>query len=255
MTDKNRADQAKDLAKKGLSFAQTEGAKALEQAKEKAKEVAEAQAQKKESSSLDGTPMRPRTHPKHTIIQSENEEIAEFTVPAMRTGWWWKILLFIVIGIPVLGALSTGLGFYQEEERVFRNTTMVWKFSIGRAIFWGIVLFGGTIFALWKSIYKKLKISVTPTRLKVNEFLFDRQHNPRFGIGFTEKGGNAFNPAMAFTGLQTVRVQYGQWGENLPYLIPELWAVEYLTWANTFLDKVQVPKQATIKDGHRKQAF
>lgn len=104
-----------------------------------------------------------------------------------------------------------------------------------------------------------MNVRVDRETIDVNGMLFDRKHTEGFRIGYKVEGsGDQVESWDAKgVGFKTLRLSYGPWGEDLPYMANAYHAIEYVNWMNAIIAEVGKPAPAAtdVGSGRREQAF
>ncbi|MBL4852481.1 MAG: hypothetical protein JKY90_09450 [Gammaproteobacteria bacterium] len=194
--------------------------------------------------------MKVRPHPVGTKIITETKDKAVFTIRAMHA----THLALVIMASSTLfwfGALGAIGGAMELSYDAYGNPIM--PEAGGSNMFRNILLIAFLAWIVWRIGFPRVKFIVTQSSIQIGSRLFERSLAGLVVAGYTtttpeiEKG-----TSMSFI---VPRLQYGQWGENLPYMFNPFMATEYIIWANQMIDSVGVSKEKTTKDGHRKQAF
>lgn len=122
------------------------------------------------------------------------------------------------------------------------------------------------LFSMWlhRITHPKIIIRVTPSEIEVGDLKFSRADFHGFRIGGTESGkesqGSDWDPSalghnqLVWTAL---RPKIGDWGEELPYMVPKSVAHDYVIWLNELVAYVGAPppKATAPEEGRREQRF
>lgn len=93
-----------------------------------------------------------------------------------------------------------------------------------------------------------LEIRATPSQLRVGHMVFDRAYYRGMRLGYSDPNESIKAKAFGFGigegwgGGIALRVAYGRWGENTPYLINGYYAVSYINWMNEQIAAVGAPE-------------
>lgn len=188
-----------------------------------------------------------RSTPKGTVIKrnSKDEFIAE--IKCALEFWFWVAPVTIFIIFILLTPFTISMIFS-------------WNPTIKIL---GVILLLGSIGALVFSIVRTrfwVKVIVQKDAIKFGDKTYDRQHFGGMRIGYSiETDDNAlkndfFDKSM---GMSALRLCYGRWGEDLPYLVNKYHAAEIVIWLNEHIDAVgaPAPRENAPSEGRRKQTF
>jgi len=194
--------------------------------------------------------MKVRPHPIGTKIFKETPEEAIFTIRAMHTTHLVLAIIFstVIVWLFILGAVS---GAMELSYDAYGNP--IAPEAGGSHFFRNILIVILLAWTVWRIGFPRVKFIVTQSNIQIGSRLFERSLAGLFVTGYNMKTPEIEQgSSMSFV---VPRLQYGQWGENLPYMFQPFYAIEYIIWANQMIDSVAVPKKKTTKDGHRKQKF
>lgn len=193
-----------------------------------------------------GTPVTPRSTPKGTrIIQQSPDQITLGIRYVMR--FWWPylpigMLIFTVFAVPVIGGFIAAI-----------------TGAIGFPVFLFLASIVGTIFAFTQT-RGEVQVIVQPDKMKFGAKTYDRKYYNGMRLGYQiATDDNAlkndfFDKSM---GMSALRLTYGPWGEDLPYLVNSYHAAEIVTWMNPLIDAVGAPppRENAPSEGRREQSF
>lgn len=194
--------------------------------------------------------MKVRPHPVGTKIITETKDEAVFTMRAMHVTHLVLGMLAssLIIWLFILGAVG---GIMELSYDAYGNP--VAPEAEGSHFFRNILIVILLAWTVWRIGFPRVKFIVTQSNIQIGSRLFERSLAGLFVTGYNMKTPEIEQgSSMSFV---VPRLQYGQWGENLPYMFQPFYAIEYIIWANQMIDSVAVPKKKTTKDGHRKQKF
>ena len=187
-----------------------------------------------------------RSSPKGTIVKrsSKDEFVAEIKC-VLRFWFWFAPAVAISLSILVL-PFSLIL-------------VMAWDPMIQTL---GVVLIVASIgavgLAFWRTRFW-VKVVAHREAIKFGERTYDRKHYTGMRIGYSIDGDSTlkndfFDQSMGMTAL---RLAYGRWGEDLPYLVNKYHAPEIVIWLNEHIDAVGAPppRENAPSEGRREQSF
>lgn len=196
---------------------------------------------------MDGVNQHPRSTPKGTSLSRHTNDEAILSIRCVRQFWWWAG--------PTAAAVFSGFVIPFAVVLIFASFD-----TEANAIGW-ILLFA-CIFGLFISYQTTrvwLEIIIHKDKISVGNRVFDRAHTSGFRTGYsidTEDGlkNDFMDQSMGFSGL---RLSYGPWGEDLPYLVNKYHSAEILVWLNAIMDNVGKPEPAAqdLEAGRKKDTF
>jgi len=203
-----------------------------------------------------GATLEPRPMPAGAKIHYQGEDGVKLSVPGYRRNFalWLTGLIgfFWFVGIPAIMFLpfTRGTGRYGQA----------WA---DRSWFWTIVLvmmLAG--FCVWAFRFLKPRVVITArdNRVRVASgdgegVVFDTAHYSGMRKGFEMKSGKVKDQAGLgiFTGL---RVGYGEWGEETPFMFQKMRGLEYIIWMNGMIEPVVTGGAVHESEfGEREQSF
>jgi hypothetical protein len=204
-----------------------------------------------------------RQHPKGTklIIQGRNDVHLQFKA-AVR--FWWKfyyVMLAVCVGATFFGGL-VGFGVAMSNlssmarRGVFTDPGSI-EIYIGAII--GFVIAVIPTIYVYRWTHPWVDVHADSKSIKVATFRFDRRYYGGFRVGYelqTTVGmlKNDFHDIDL--GLQGLRFCYGQWGEDLPYLVSKYHANEIVMWINQKIAETEPKATAPVTEsGQRPQRF
>lgn len=172
-----------------------------------------------------------RSSPKGTRLETQTEDTVVLRFRAAIRFWW--MLPYVLLGITAFGSLPLGLfiGTYMNPSGYAAGFNQFFSASL----FWTpVVLLGLTIFS-WYATTPWVTVVANRKHILVGPYYFSRDHYSGVRIGYeiqTTSGilKNGFDDLSL--GLQGIRVGYGPWGEDLPYLVNKYHASEIVLWLN-----------------------
>lgn len=179
-----------------------------------------------------------RRSPKGTSIGTANRQKAVFHVKSAIRFWHWiapiiaSILSFFII-LPLFTVLGAIIG-----DDSFLG--LFFGMLIGVAATIGLAITAHNHFRPW------VKVHVTPDEIIYGDTRYDRKHSSGLVLGYEVKSegdlkNHFFDQSM---GLSALRLTYGRWGEDLPYLVNKYHAAEIVIWMNEIIAAVGAPEPA-----------
>jgi|TARA_B100000519_G_C14258826_1_gene446488 hypothetical protein len=161
------------------------------------------------------------------IHHAPDGEKVKVSLPCARYYWVFLPYAFVLIGSPViLGAgFSMGFGFT-------RNYTPYWQ-PIPLLIALGI---WAALFVLTLRIgYPRIVFEATRDGVTIGKYKFDWDNLGGLRLGYSAGGKEMAREQWGHTGL---RMTYGAWGFDLPYMTPSYYAAAYVVWVNMLFDTI-----------------
>lgn len=160
------------------------------------------------------------------------------TIPtALRTWWVFGVLVigalwFFVLPLGI--ALGIDAGGFDNRGRLIQPS-----FSWTPGIFTAIVL-AAVSYGIWRAVFPRIKIQVDREVIQVGKYRYtwDTASGMRVGysIGGVERSSEEGVLWVKFTGM---RMAYGQWGHDLPYMTNTYYSVAYAAWINQLLETIK----------------
>ena len=198
-----------------------------------------------------------RPMPAGAKIHYQAQDGVKLSVPGYRRSMVkWSLLFAAIFFFVVIPALTFG-------------TVHTWQGSYGntysdRNWFMTIVLFGSVPFLfIWAYRFLKPRIVIIARGDRIcvaggnseDGMIFDTKHYSGMAQGHEMKSGKVKDQTGLgfFTGL---KVTYGNWGEETPFMFQKGRGVEYLLWMNALIEPVVTGGAVHESElGERAQAF
>jgi len=205
-----------------------------------------------------------RDHPKGTELVHQTEGTVTLKFKAAIRFWWKLIFLMIpmTLAAPFVGAfIGAALAIAEQQRRYdlgeYRNTDIgAWSFQGG--VWITIMMITATI-AVFYWTRPWVTVFADRVHIRVGDLRFSREHFGWLRLGYEiETSGallkNDFHDLDI--GLQGLRLVYGPWGEDLPYLVNKYHANEIVLWINTKIAETAPPQPTPVAtSGDRPQSF
>jgi len=194
----------------------------------------------------------PRSTPKGTTLVKQSDDEVIMTVRYVLQFWWpWlpvALLAFTIVGAAPLGSFI-GVAISDWDSNRVPGTVMV--FVLGSLI--------ATIIA-YRNTRGEVPIVAQADKIKVGDKVFDRRHYGGMRMGYTVESDDGalkndfLDQQMGYAAL---RLSYGRWGEDLPYLVNKYHAPEIVIWMNELIDSMGAApaKDVDAAKGLRGQIF
>lgn len=184
----------------------------------------------------------PRETPNGTMLLEASSEKARIRVKSAIRYWCWVLpgalsIASLLIGIP----LGAAIGY-----SIFEDNPNSWQLNPVSYMVWGSIITTGLFIAV--AVYSFFAtrpwvlITIDPKTIRYGSYKFDRRYHEGMQIGYetgeTELKNSFFDQSF---GAQTLRLTYGPWGEDLPYLVNSYHAPEIVIWMNRIIENVGAP--------------
>ena len=175
------------------------------------------------------------------------------SLPCARYGWWFIPLLFAIFGaIPTL-ILAWALGWGTTLDRYGMPSGMYWTAT---PMIIASVILVILIFILLRTAYPRISIIATADEVTIGKLKFNWEHLHGLRLGYMAGGKERELRQGPFHGL---RMSYGPWGYDLPYMAREYYAAAYVVWVNMMLQTIDhVPFEGrvnSLEEGFKKDLF
>ncbi|WP_424991316.1 hypothetical protein [Fluviibacterium sp. S390] len=182
-----------------------------------------------------------RDVPQGTMIVSRTADQAVLKVKSAIRFWCWFLpttfFVLAVLSVPVGSAV--GFMIYTEQGRGFRGDPASF-------VMWGALIPAGIClliaFMTYGSTRPWVLVAITPDTIRYGDATYDRDHSRGMRIGYTSDETQLKSSFLAPSfGVQTLRLTYGRWGEDLKYMVDKYHAPEIVIWMNEIIDSVGAP--------------
>lgn len=176
-----------------------------------------------------------RKTPKGVVLVSASADKAVFTVKSVVRFWFW------FLPIAFLAASFTIVPF-------IGSMVMATNRNIGPQmgiIFPVLLTLAAAIFAYVRT-RPNVMFSVTPNLIQYGTTKYDRKHYSGMQTGYSVQSREGLKNDVfdiAAGNLTALRLTYGRWGEDLPYLVNGYHAAEIVNWMNEIIDGVGAPQR------------
>lgn len=192
-----------------------------------------------------------RSSPKGTRVETQSEGSVTLCFKAAIRFWWplpyAVIVCAVVVGLPLGWILGATLRSPFEPYN-------------GGPLFWTIAIFAAATVASFRLTRPWVKLVANKRYIHIGPYYFDRDHYGGMRVGYELQTGasvlkNDFHDLSI--GLQAIRLTYGPWGEDLPYLVNGYHANAIVLWLNLMIASVDEPPvgPTSSEHGKRTQAF
>ncbi|WP_065332291.1 hypothetical protein [Tritonibacter mobilis] len=197
-----------------------------------------------------------RQSPVGTVLLSQNSDRAIMQVQVAIQFWCWFAPVFFCIAAFFAAPIGSFIGV------AIANSTMSYgRASFGMAAsygFWGATLaVCACLIAALVAYFKtrpELHIVAEKDFIRFGTMKFDRQYTDVIVI---KENSNETSLTKGITkpksGVTALRLSYGPWGEDLPYLVDSYYADEIVIWMNDIIAAVgaEQPSEHDSKEGKK----
>lgn len=188
-----------------------------------------------------------RPHPRFADLSefSKGESFTASVPTVIKT--WWVVGLFAIAAlwltiIPMLIVWSTRGWYTDNRGNFFEASFSYTSFLLGVA-----VLLAAT-YAILRAIFPRITITATRDGISVGKYRYswDNAEGLRAGysVGGVEKSDEQGFFWFKYKGL---RMAYGQWSHDLPYMVSDYYSAAYVVWVNQLLETIQTNPE-TVND-------
>jgi hypothetical protein len=181
--------------------------------------------------------------------------------------FWWKVpylLIPVCLAAPFIGATVAGwMAAEAASNRSYEDNQRYGYIDVAEAAFQGGLWLTIAMIALAIAIFffsrPWVRLHADHGTIQVGGMRFDRGQFGGMRIGYEiETGGamlkNDFHDLDI--GLQGLRLVYGPWGEDLPWLVNRYHAPAIVLWMNVQIDSSAAPRSRPISEtGNRPEIF
>lgn len=175
-----------------------------------------------------------------TVEDYEEEERFTIIIPTARRTWWIVAILGLlalwIVGLPSLGFLSVIDGSYDNRGR--------WT---SPSFSWGLFLFGFAVliavtWVVWWWAFPRIRVTADHENIRVHNHIYAWDRAEGFRLGYSLGGVERKDSQGFYAGL---RMAYGPWGDDLPFMVRDYYAPAYIMFLNQALQSVQ-PRAVAI---------
>ena len=189
----------------------------------------------------DRTEIAKRPVPRFLHVERMEEGVGfSITIPTARRTWW-------TVGILVIFAVVTAGPPFVATQSVFGNTWTGRGYSelyfSWPAFLTYLAILAALVWAVWWVCFPRIRITADHEGITVHNRLYPWHTARGFRMGYSLGGVERSDKQGPFIGL---RVAYGPWGDDLPYLVSQYHAPAYVMFLNEALQQVE-PNSDTDK--------
>lgn len=200
-----------------------------------------------------------RQTPKGTRIEVDRP--GEVQVRFRAVVRFWFALPYVLGLITLFGSVPLGgfIGYFFNPFDGYRSQG-AWQSWMSFWLFSTPILFLAATIISYRLTHLWVKLVATQHYIRVGSYYFDRTKYGGMRIGYEIKTtGNLLKNDFhdLSIGMQALRLSYGPWGEDLPYLVNKYHANEIVLWLNIMIARTMArPAGPTdTATGQRPQAF
>lgn len=151
---------------------------------------------------------------------------------ALRT--WWIVGIVAIIGLWVIFVpVGTGLGFIAPSWDN-RGYSGGYYTPVPLLITIGVLLL--VSYLILRAIFPRIIVQADREKITVGKFRYNWDHAQGLRTGYSVGGVEKASKQWKFAGL---RMAYGPWSHDLPYLVNDYYSAAYIVWVNQLLETVQ----------------
>lgn len=158
-----------------------------------------------------------------------------FTIimPTARRSWWFLAILGLfalwAIALPLLVPLSISGGSWNGRNFVepYFNPLLF--------VMWLALLLGAT-WAVWWWAFPRIRITADHEAIRIHGRRYDWDKAKGFRLGYSIGGVEREEKQGPYSGL---RMAYGPWGDDLPFMVRNYYAPAYIIFMNQALQSVE----------------
>ena len=185
-----------------------------------------------------------------TVEDCEEGQRFTITIPTARRTWCWVAMLGVaalwVLVIPVLLAWSS-LGWYTDNRGNFYDAS----FSYGRFLL-GMAFLVAVAWAAWWWAFPRIRITADHENIRVHNRIYAWGRAEGFRLGYSLGGVERVDKQGPYAGL---RLAYGPWGDDLPFLVRHYYAPAYVVFLNDALKAIEPRTPDTVAESGIKPAM
>ena len=168
-----------------------------------------------------------------TVPQFTKGESFTIIIPTARRTWWW-VLGFVVVGlwlvlVPMIFYASIG-GGYDARGNWSAPAVNPVTFAL-----WLLPLLGLTWVVWWWS-FPRIRITADHEKIRVHDRVYDWDKAGGFRMGYSIGGIERSDEQGPYAGM---RMAYGPWGDDLPFLLRKYYAPAYIMFLNQALKEIE----------------
>ncbi|MEE4212573.1 MAG: hypothetical protein V2I43_25285 [Parvularcula sp.] len=156
------------------------------------------------------------------------------TIPTARRTWWalgWvgQVVLWLG-GVPLAYVSSWAGGDWDRRRAMF-----IEPYFVDVLFLFFLAVIAAVSFVIWRVTHPRITVKADQTGIIVGGRRYGWERASGMRIGYSLGGVERSSQQMVYTGL---RMAYGQWGDDLPYMVRNYYAPAYVVWLNGLLEAV-----------------
>ena len=180
---------------------------------------------------------RPYPRFANLIELTEGEGFKASIPTALRT--WGIIGIVAIIGLwAIFVPVGTGLGFVAPSWNG-RGYSNGYYSPRPLLITIGVLLL--ISYFILRTIFPRIIVQADRDKITVGKFRYSWDYAQGLRTGYSVGGGEKDSKQWKFAGL---RMAYGPWSHDLPYLVNDYYSAAYIVWVNQLLETVQTSTAA-----------
>lgn len=161
------------------------------------------------------------------------------TIPTVRRSWWVVGLLGIAALWFTFVPIGIGWGFVDGFYDNRGRWSAGYYNPIPLLIAIGVLV--AVSYVILRAIFPRIKITADRSEIRVGKFRYDWNTAAGMRVGYSIGGVERSSEQgflwFKYTGM---RMAYGQWGHDLPYMVSNYYSVAYAAWINQLLETVEL---------------
>jgi len=164
------------------------------------------------------------------ILHAPDGEKISVSLPCALYGWFALPYLYLIVTLPPVAYFSWMAGYWGRVSRGQWESgwnPTAFLLSVGAVIFVFIVLH--------YFLLPRIKVTADREGITVGRYKFDWEHSEGLRLGYSAGGKERENKQLGYVGL---RMSYGAWGFDLPYMVNGYYSAAYVVWVNMMLETI-----------------
>jgi hypothetical protein len=170
-----------------------------------------------------------------TVSDFTEGQSVSIIIPTARRTWWivavLGLLAFWAIALPLLVPFSMAGGFYDRGSNAYVDP----YFNPLLFAFYLLPLLGVT-WLVWWAAFPRIRITADQKEIRVHGRRYGWDRAKGFRLGYSLGGVERKDSQGFYAGL---RMAYGPWGDDLPFMVRDYYAPAYIMFLNQALQSVQ----------------
>lgn len=185
------------------------------------------------------------------VVRFDQGQGFTITIPTARRTWWFWVSL-AVVGLWLLLVPVAYFAAWQGPV-VVNNRWVEGGFSVMQFVLSLLPLVAVT-WAAWWWAFPRITVTADPETITVQGLTYDRATAQGFREGYALGGVERISKQGLYRGL---RLQYGPWGDDLPFLVRYYYSAAYIVFLNDALEAVRRvdPADMAAVTGRRPAVF